>query len=102
MNEPFGGDIVVKVDLSDYVARADIKNISHVDKSNLASQSKNQLRQNITFTCLRKKKKKKSYKHLVQFILEIKVILKKEVHKIIQYFNQCIDILRVLLILIIF
>ena len=58
MNEPFGGDIIVKVDLSDYAARADIKNISHVDKSNLASQSKNQLRQNITFTCWRKKKKK--------------------------------------------
>ena len=51
MNEPFGGDIIVKIDLSDYAARADIKNISHVDKSNLASQSKNQLRQNITFTC---------------------------------------------------
>ena len=41
--EPFGGDINVKFDLSDYATKTDIKNISHVDnssfvlKSNLAS-----------------------------------------------------------------
>ena len=41
--EPFGGDINVKVDLSNYATKADIKNISHIDtpsfalKSNLAS-----------------------------------------------------------------
>ena len=40
--EPFGGDIDVKVDLSNYAAKADIENISHVYtsfslKSNLAS-----------------------------------------------------------------
>ena len=41
--EPFGGDINVKVDLSNYATKADFKNISHVDalsfalKSNLAS-----------------------------------------------------------------
>ena len=41
--EPFGGDINVKVDLSNYATKADIKNISYVDslisalKSNLAS-----------------------------------------------------------------
>ena len=41
--EPFGGDINFKVDLSNYAAKADIKNISHIDtsmfvlKSNLAS-----------------------------------------------------------------
>ena len=41
--EPIGGDINVKVDLSNYATKADIKNISHVDissfalKSNLAS-----------------------------------------------------------------
>ena len=28
--EPFGGDINVKVDLSNYTTKADIKNISHV------------------------------------------------------------------------
>ena len=28
---PFGGDINVKVDLSNYVTKSDIKNISHVD-----------------------------------------------------------------------
>ena len=31
--EPFGGDINVKVDLSNYVTKTDIKNISHVDTS---------------------------------------------------------------------
>ena len=41
--EPFGEDINVKVDLSNYATKTDIKNISHVDtscfalKSNLAS-----------------------------------------------------------------
>ena len=41
--EPFGGDINVKVDLSNYATKTDNKNISHIDtsifalKSNLAS-----------------------------------------------------------------
>ena len=34
--EPFGGDINVKIDLSDYATKADIKNISHVDTSSFA------------------------------------------------------------------
>ena len=41
--EPFGGDINVKIDLSNYATKVDIKNILHVDalrfalKTNLAS-----------------------------------------------------------------
>ena len=35
-DEPFGGDINVKVDLSNYATKADIKNISHVDTSSFA------------------------------------------------------------------
>ena len=41
--EPFGGDINVKVDLSNYATKTDLKNISHIDvssyalKTNLAS-----------------------------------------------------------------
>ena len=34
--EPFIGDINVKVDLSNYVTKADIKKISHVDTSSFA------------------------------------------------------------------
>ena len=34
--EPFGGDINIKVDLSNYATKADIKNISHVDISSFA------------------------------------------------------------------
>ena len=34
--EAFGGDINVKVDLSNYAAKADIKNILHVDTSSFA------------------------------------------------------------------
>ena len=34
--EPFGGDIYVKVDLSNYATKTDIKNISHVDSSSFA------------------------------------------------------------------
>ena len=42
-HEPFGGDINVKVDLSNYATKTDLKNVSHVDvssfvlKLNLAS-----------------------------------------------------------------
>ena len=41
--EPFGGDINVKVDLSNYATKTNLKNVSHVDvrsfvlKSNLLS-----------------------------------------------------------------
>ena len=41
--EPFGGDINVKVDLSNYATKTDLQNVSHVDvrsfalKSNVAS-----------------------------------------------------------------
>ena len=41
--DPFGGDLNVKVDLSNYATKTDLKNVSHVDvgsfvlKSNLAS-----------------------------------------------------------------
>ena len=34
--EPFGGDINIKVDLSSYATKANIKNISHVDTSSFA------------------------------------------------------------------
>ena len=34
--EPFGGDIIVKVDLSNYATKTGIKNISHVDTLNFA------------------------------------------------------------------
>ena len=34
--EPFGGDIKVKVHLSNYATKADIKNISHVDTSSFS------------------------------------------------------------------
>ena len=37
--EPFGGDINVKVDLSNYVTKADFKNIMHVDTSGFAPKS---------------------------------------------------------------
>ena len=37
--EPFGGDINVKVDLSNYATKTDVKNISHVDTSSFALKS---------------------------------------------------------------
>ena len=37
--EPFGGDIKVKIDLSNYAKKADIKNISDVDTSSFASKT---------------------------------------------------------------
>ena len=37
--EPFGKNINVKVDLSNYAAKGDIKNISHVDTSSFALQT---------------------------------------------------------------
>ena len=38
--EPFGGDINIKGDLSNYATKTDIKNISHVDTSNFAKKNK--------------------------------------------------------------
>ena len=37
--EPFGGDIKVKVDLSNYATKTDFKNISHIDASSFALKS---------------------------------------------------------------
>ena len=37
--EPFGGDIKGKVDLSNYATKTDIRNISHIDTSSFALQS---------------------------------------------------------------
>ena len=37
--ELLGGDINVRVDLSNYATKTDIKNISHVDTSSFASKS---------------------------------------------------------------
>ena len=34
--EPFGGDINVKVDLSNYATETDLKNVTHVDTSSFA------------------------------------------------------------------
>ena len=34
--EPFGGDIDVKIGISNYATKADIKNISHIDTSSFA------------------------------------------------------------------
>ena len=37
--EPFGGDINVKVDLSHYAAKADLKNATGIDTSKLVAKS---------------------------------------------------------------
>ena len=37
--EPFGRDINVKADLSNYATKADIKNITHLDTSGIALKS---------------------------------------------------------------
>ena len=37
--EPFGGDINVKVDLSNYARKTDLKNVSRVDVSSFALKS---------------------------------------------------------------
>ena len=34
--EPFGGDINVKTDLSNYATKTDLKNVTHVDTSSFA------------------------------------------------------------------
>ena len=37
--EPFGGDINVKVDLSNYATKADLKNVTGIETSKLAAKS---------------------------------------------------------------
>ena len=38
-HEPFGGDINVKVDLSNYATKSDLKNVTHIDVSSFALKS---------------------------------------------------------------
>ena len=38
-HEPFGGDTNVKVDLSNYATKTDLKNVSHIDVSSFALKS---------------------------------------------------------------
>ena len=38
--EPFGGDINVKVDLSSYATKSDLKDISHVDTSSFDTSTR--------------------------------------------------------------
>ena len=38
-HEPFGGDINVKVDLSNYATKTGLKNVAHVDVSSFALRS---------------------------------------------------------------
>ena len=37
--EPFGGDITIEVDLSNYETKADLKNATGIDTSKLAAKS---------------------------------------------------------------
>ena len=37
--EPFGGDNIVKVDLSNYATKSDLKNVIGIDTSKLAAKS---------------------------------------------------------------
>ena len=37
--KPFGGDIIVKVDLSNYATKSDLKNVTGIDTSKLAAKS---------------------------------------------------------------
>ena len=37
--QPFGGDINVKADLSNYATKTDLKNVSHIDVSSFALKS---------------------------------------------------------------
>ena len=37
--EPFGGDIKVKVDLSNYATKTDLKNVTYADVSSFALKS---------------------------------------------------------------
>ena len=37
--EPFGGDINVKFDLSNYATKSDLKNVTHVDTSSFSSKT---------------------------------------------------------------
>ena len=39
LHEPFGEDIHVKVDLSNYATNTDLKNVTHIDLSSFALKS---------------------------------------------------------------
>ena len=69
------------MDFTARLAEANLTTKINFDDKLISLNQKINFKQNKTFTCW--KKIEKNYKHLIQFILEKKVILKKMVHKII-------------------
>ena len=62
--EPFGGYINVKVDLSNYTTKADIKNISHVDNSSFALKA--------NLACLKTEVNKLDIDKLAPFLVDLR------------------------------
>ena len=61
--EPFRGSINVKIDLSNYTTKADIKNISHVDNSSFALKA--------NLACLKTEVNKLDIDKLAPFLVDL-------------------------------
>ena len=76
--EPFGEDINLKVDLSNYATKTDIKNILHIDTSSFVSKS--------NFACLKTELDKLGIDNLVPALVDLRKlsdVVKNDVRKTI-------------------
>ena len=90
-------DISTLIKKSNYdtkIAEIENKYISNTGLGSKLAQANVITKKNFDAKIIELENNIKNYKHLIGAILKVKVILKKMVYKIIQYFNQCTDILK--------
>ena len=87
--EVYGGDINVKVDLSNYATKADIKNISHVDTSSFALKT--------NLANLKSEVDKLDIDKLVPVPVDASDVVKNDIVKKLYMINQLLKYMQLIL-----
>ena len=87
--EVYGGDINVKVDLSNYATKADIKNISHVDTSSFALKT--------NLANLKSEVDKLDIDKLVPVPVDVSDVVKNDIVKKLYMINQLLKYMQLIL-----
>ena len=87
--EVYGGDINVKVDLSNYATKADIKNISHVDTSSFALKT--------NLANLKSEVDKLDIDKLVPVPVDVSDVVKNDIVEKLYMINQLLKYMQLIL-----
>ena len=87
--EVYGGDINVKVDLSNYATKADIKNISNVDTSSFALKT--------NLANLKSEVDKLDIDKLVPVPVDVSDVVKNDIVKKLYMINQLLKYMQLIL-----